>query len=27
MQLDDFNLDDGEFCTVTRDEINQAIFS
>jgi 16S rRNA U516 pseudouridylate synthase RsuA-like enzyme len=27
MQLDDFNLDEGEFCSVTLDEINQAIFS
>ena len=27
MQLDDYNLDEGQFCSVTRDEINQAIFS
>jgi 16S rRNA U516 pseudouridylate synthase RsuA-like enzyme len=27
MQLDDFNLDEGEFCTVSREEINDAIFS
>lgn len=27
MQLEDFNLDEGEFCSVTLDEINQAIFS
>ena len=27
MQLEDFNLEEGEFCSVTRDEIHQAIFS
>lgn len=27
MQLEDFNLEEGEFCFVTREEIHQAIFS